>query len=88
MISQNYYVAFVKSGKYKEGLIAIDEYLKYDPKSHLHLLVKAQLLTKLNNKKETSEVLNTSLQVISFSDENYIYRKQALKLKEELLNIL
>lgn len=84
LISQNYFESYVKSGNYAEGLEVVNEKLESDPKSSLHLLVKAKLLAKLGKSEEAIAALDEAWSVLQYADEKFRYRKEAEVLRTEL----
>ena len=84
MVSITYHETHFKLGKYKEGLVVVNELLEQDPLNPIVNLYKARFLNKLNNKKESKEALNLVLKVFKDSDQRCIYTKDAITLANEL----
>ena len=84
IISANYFESFVKSNDLDEGLKAVELKLEEDPKSPIHLLMKAKLLNLKGDVSQAKAELQESWKVLADSDENFRYRKEALELMNEL----
>jgi tetratricopeptide (TPR) repeat protein len=83
MVSNSYHEAHLKLGKYKEGLVIVNELLEQDPLSPIVNLYKARFLNKLNNKKESKEALGLVLKVFKDSDQRCTFTKDAIALANE-----
>jgi len=86
-ISQTYYKAFYKDGRYKEGLEAVNLSLKNDQFSPVLMVRRAKFLIKLGKTEEAKKALDVAWSVYETADEAFAFRKQAVELRNEL-NIL
>ena len=84
MISKSYYEAHMKLGKYKEGLVVINEFLADDPLNPVLNLYKAQFLQKLNKTNDAKNALELVVEVFRASDQRYKYTIIAKELASEL----
>lgn len=84
LISQNYFESFVKSGDSEEGLNALELKLEEDPKSPLHLLVKAKLLNMNGKKDLAKKEIDKAWEVLKDADDNFKYKTEAQELRTEL----